>query len=60
VERPVFYAFASYINPVAEGLLPKSHITISISILARYALEKQRIRALLLTALTRIHLSCDA
>jgi hypothetical protein len=60
VERPAFRAFTSYINLVAEGLLPKSHTTISTSILARYALEKQRIRALLSTALTRIHLSCDA
>lgn len=60
VERAAFRAFIACINPIAEELLPKSHTTISTGILTRYVLEKQRIRALLSTALTRIHMSCDA
>jgi hypothetical protein len=60
VERPAFRAFIAGINPYAEGLLPKSHSTISQGIVERYNVEKHKIRALLQTSLTRIHLSCDA
>jgi hypothetical protein len=59
VERPSFRAFVTYINPFAETLLPRSHTTVSIGIQERYEKEKSRIRALLSTSLTRIHLSCD-
>lgn len=59
IERSAFRTFVTYINPFAETLLPVSHTSVSTGVLARFEKEKNRMRALLATSLTRIHLSCD-
>jgi hypothetical protein len=58
-ESASFRAFLVGINPCVDELLPTSHGTISAGLLDRYEVEKGKIRALLGSALSRIHLSCD-
>jgi hypothetical protein len=59
VEKASFRALIDYCNPHAEVLIPQSHNTISKSLMDRYNGKKGRIRALLQTATSRIHISCD-
>jgi hypothetical protein len=58
-ESASFRAFLFGINPCVDELLPTSHGTISAGLLDRYEVEKGKIRALLGSALSRIHISCD-
>jgi hypothetical protein len=59
VEAQSFKDFIEAINPFAAAMLPKSHTTVSNNIFARYEEEKRKIRALLSTSLSRIHISVD-
>ena len=59
VEKASFRALIAYCNPLAETMIPRSHNTISKSVLERYSSQKGSIRAFLQTAISRIHISCD-
>ena len=54
-----FRAFLEYINPAANDLLPDSDTTIKRHAQSLFAEGKQRLRHLLATAVSDIHLSCD-
>ena len=54
-----FRTFLEYCNPAVNRMLPDSDITIKIHAEALFAEGKQRLRHMLVTALSDIHISCD-
>ena len=59
VRNKEFRAFLDYINPVANQVLPKSDSTIKSHSEDLFAEGKQRLRHMLATALSDIHITCD-
>jgi hypothetical protein len=59
-EKKSFRNFVAYLNPHGEKMLPLSHSTVAERILERYRTQKDSIKILLRTAITKIHVSCDA
>ena len=55
-----FRTFLEYVNPVANRMLPDSDSTIKTHALGLLAEGKQRLRHLLATAISDIHITCDA
>ena len=54
-----FRIFLEYINPVANRMLPNSDSTIKSHAAGIFAEGKQRLRHLLATAISDIHITCD-
>ena len=54
-----FRTFLEYINPVANRLLPDSDSTVKIHAKGLFAEGKQRLRHILATAVSDIHITCD-
>lgn len=59
VVHTAFRSFLEYINPVANRLLPNAGSTIKIHAEALFREGKQRIRHILATAMSDIHITCD-
>ena len=54
-----FRTFLEYINPVANRMLPDSNYTVKTHAKGLFAEGKQRLRHILATALSDIHIICD-
>ena len=54
-----FRTFLEYVNPAANRMLPDSDSTLKIHAEDLFAEEKERLRYILATALSDIHLICD-
>ncbi len=54
-----FRTFLEYVNPVANRLLPDSDVTVKTHAEGLFAEGKQRLRHMLATALSDIHITCD-
>lgn len=59
VSQAPFRSFIEYINPVANRMLPDSPVTIKSHAEILFQEGKARIRHLLATALSDIHITCD-
>lgn len=59
VQNSGFRTFLEYVNPVANRMLPDFNSTVKIYAEALFAEGKQRLRHMLGTALSDIHLTCD-
>ncbi len=59
VRNSAFRTFLEYVNPVANRMLPNSDSTVKIHAEALFAEGKQRLRYMLATALSDIHITCD-
>ena len=59
VEYQHFRTFLEYINPVANRLLPYSHDTLRIHANALFEEGKTRLRHILISAISDIHITCD-
>ena len=59
VRTNVFRTFLEYVNPVANQMLPKSDSTLKIHAEGLFAEGKERLRHMLATALSDIHITCD-
>ena len=59
VRDTYFRTFLDYVNPVANRMLPDSDSTIKTHAEGLFAEGKQRLRHILATALSDIHITCD-
>ena len=59
VQSHEFRTFLEYINPAANRLLPNSHSTIRNHAIKLFEEGKRRIRHILQTAVSSIHITCD-
>ncbi len=60
VEHLDFRVLLQYINPAANNALPNSHNTIQSRVMELYAEGKRRVFFMIQTALSSIHITCDA
>ena len=59
VEHEDFRVFLDYINPAANDVLPRSHNTIRARVITLYEEGKDRVRHILQSAISDIHLTRD-
>ena len=59
VKHEHFQAFLEFLNPAANQLLPRSSDTMTIHATTLHAEGKQRLRHILASALSDIHITCD-
>ena len=59
VECPEFRAFLKYLNTETDAWLPEEHSTIKTWIIRQFNAQKVLTRAVLASALSTIHISCD-
>ena len=59
VNHRAFRQFLQYVNPPANALLPSSPTTIKAHAQDLYEEGKKRLRILINSALSEIHISCD-
>lgn len=59
VRNPDFRAFMQYINKPANAMLPSSDSTIQAKVILLYKEGQKRVRHLLSSSMTSIHVTCD-
>ena len=59
VRDQAFRTFLEYVNPIANRVLPDSDSTVKIHAEALFVEGKRRLRHILATALSDIHITCD-